>query len=354
MTTSLAQRQRFAWRALGAAIVVLPALTAGGCSADAAHSGAEAPAYASCTLVDTDFDIDDMMAIPLVTGGAHVAAIVTSEGYTKAEAGAAALTKLLAVPAQRSVPVIVGANTDRTDASIAATWGDFVLQYRALMNRLNDSLPVAPPATLDANRDYVADVTHAVASCERVDVLVIGTFSSFVGYAPALGAKLKNVVVMGKPLEGDTSQRPGNYSFNCEYDMPACTKAFRERIPGATYTWVDVPRTSCDTTPNAEGCVGKVYGPNGAMVNGLVDTGLPGALKRVLLHNPKSWDIDDWPNATYGGKSLLWDQSAALYLFHPEWFTMVGGTGGHYETTADPQAFRTLWTDATNRAATIR
>ncbi len=37
----------------------------------------------NCVLIDTDFDIDDMMAIPTVIGNRPVAAIVTSEGYTR-------------------------------------------------------------------------------------------------------------------------------------------------------------------------------------------------------------------------------------------------------------------------------
>jgi len=36
----------------------------------------------SCVLIDNDYDIDDMMAIPLVIGNKYVAAIIQSEGYT--------------------------------------------------------------------------------------------------------------------------------------------------------------------------------------------------------------------------------------------------------------------------------
>ena len=34
----------------------------------------------ACTLIDTDFDIDDMMAIPLIIGNRYIAAIITSQG----------------------------------------------------------------------------------------------------------------------------------------------------------------------------------------------------------------------------------------------------------------------------------
>ena len=34
----------------------------------------------TCTLIDIDFDIDDMMAIPLIIGNRYIAAIITSQG----------------------------------------------------------------------------------------------------------------------------------------------------------------------------------------------------------------------------------------------------------------------------------
>ena len=34
----------------------------------------------ACTLIDTDFDIDDMMAIPLIIGNRYIAAIIIIQG----------------------------------------------------------------------------------------------------------------------------------------------------------------------------------------------------------------------------------------------------------------------------------
>ncbi|MBM4360974.1 MAG: nucleoside hydrolase, partial [Deltaproteobacteria bacterium] len=331
--------------------LALAALTAcGGSSEDPTAPPTLEP---SCAIVDTDFDIDDMMAIPLVIGNQHVAALVVSEGYAKADLGAAALSRLVTTVGQRAIPVVVGEATNLSDSTIVSEWGDFVLQYRDLMHRLNDSLPAPLPPPPDAG-DYVARVGESVASCQSVDVLVIGTFSSFVNYAPALREKLGKVVVMGKPFEGDTTQPAMKHSFNCKYDIAACEKVRKEQLPGLDYAYVDVRRSDCDATPNADGCLGKVYGPNGTMVKGLVAEGLPGTLRTVLLGNPDSWNIDNWPNATYGGRSLLWDQSAALYLVNPDLFEMVEGNGGHFETTSSPDAYRQAWTDATNAAATFK
>ncbi len=81
---------------------------------------AAAPQIASCTLIDTDtdFDLDDLMAIPLVIGERHVAAIVVTEGVVKADIGAAALARLIAEPQQRQLPVIIGAATQVSEAVI--------------------------------------------------------------------------------------------------------------------------------------------------------------------------------------------------------------------------------------------
>ena len=126
----------------------------------------------SCVVVDTDVDIDDVMSIPMVVGARHVAAVVTTEGFTMPGPGASAVSRLLAEPGQRSVPVIVGAGIGRPEPDIASTFGDFVLVFRALMNRLNNFVPTAlPPAP--SRPDYVGQLVDAVVGCARVDVLLL-------------------------------------------------------------------------------------------------------------------------------------------------------------------------------------
>jgi hypothetical protein len=49
----------------------------------------------SCVLIDNDYDIDDMMAIPLVIGNTYVAAIIQSEGYTYPESSTPAINQLV-------------------------------------------------------------------------------------------------------------------------------------------------------------------------------------------------------------------------------------------------------------------
>jgi inosine-uridine nucleoside N-ribohydrolase len=338
----------FVWLTIG-----LMSLFIHGCASVNESQTSKTAAVNQCVLIDTDFDIDDMMAIPLVIGHKHVAAIVTSEGYTKPDLGAAALSRLIAEPNQRNIPVIIGASTHLDEKKIVSEWGQFVLQYRTLMNRLNNfTITAMPPSAKQV--DYKTEVTQAVSNCKSVDILIIGTFSSFVEYSPLIESKINQVVIMGKALEGDTTQRPGNFSFNCEYDMPACKKAFYEQLPKYKYVYVDVPRSKCDTTPNSPQCKGTVYGPTLKMAKKLDAEGLPNTLKQVLLGYTNSWNLDTWPNKIYGGKSLLWDQSAALYMVYPEIFKKLGGPEGHFESAVSPEEFRAKWTEATNQAKTYK
>lgn len=336
-----------------AAVAALAGLATGALPAQAAYM-----APAACTLIDTDFDIDDMMAIPLVIGNRYVAAIVTSEGYTLPAPGGAALSRLIAEPGQRPIPIILGEATHLPPADIIAKWGQFVLDYRAMMNKsfalMSTPLPPAP----QESKKYVKKIVNALAGCKSVDILVIGTFSSFVNYSPAIRSKIKNVVIMGKPLRGDTTQTPGNFSFNCEYDMTACTTAFDQQLPGLKYFYVDPARTEFDKNP--VGHEGFVYGPTLKMVDGLEKRGLPNTLRQALVGTVRGgslgpavkgadyWAIDCCFAA--GGKSLLWDQSAALFLLHADAFKKVGGVGGHYEPIVTPEQLRNFWTQDTNKA----
>lgn len=155
--------------------------------------------------------------------------------------------------------MIVGAGVHRTESDIASSFGDFVLVFRELMNRLNDFLPTALPPTPHQD-DYVHQIVDSVASCQRVDVLLLGAFTSFLNYGPAIRSKIGRVVISGRPLTGDGDLEAVE-SFNCTYDRPSCATVFHEQLPGLDHSFVDVPRSECDLTPNRAGCVGTVYGP---------------------------------------------------------------------------------------------
>lgn len=325
-------------------------------SKDGVANGTTVLEPAACTLIDTDFDIDDMMAIPLVIGNRYVAAIITSEGYTLPADGASALSRFIAEPGQRQIPVIIGASSHLPRDVIKADWGQFVLDYRSMMERAFALMSTSLPPSAPARNDFVGEVAAAVADCSSIDILVIGTFTSFIQYSQEIRPRIRNVVIMGMPLRGDPTQRPGNFSFNCEYDMNACQMAFDGQLPGLSHFFVEPPRTAFDKEPL--GHQGTVYGPTLGMVEGLESRGLPNTLKQALLGVVRDgslgaavkgadyWAIDCCFRA--GGKSLMWDQSAALFLVHPDDFTKVGH---HYEAKLSAEELRRLWTRSTNDAS---
>ena len=140
--------------------------------------------------------------------------------------------------------------------------------------------------------------------------------------------------------------------------MTACTTAFEKQLPGLKFYYVDPPRTDFDKNP--VGHENFVYGPTLKMVDGLEKRGLPNTLKQALVGTVRDgslgpsvkgadyWAIDCCFAA--GGKSLLWDQSAALFLLHADVFKKVGGAGGHYEPTVTPEQLRNFWTQDTNKS----
>lgn len=309
-------------------------------------STSTAPTQSACVLIDTDYDIDDMMAIPLVIGNKYVAGIITSEGYTYPTMSASALRQQIPQAGQRNIPIIVGASFSGGGHRDISDWG-WIPYYRDAMNRINDLLP-QPVTAAAENPNYVQDVVNATSPCASVSVLVIGTFSSFVNYSPAIQSKISSVVIMGRPLYPSRYNPDGslNYSFNCEYDLATCETAFTQ-LQTLNPVWVDVPRP-----PAAD----PQYRPSLVMVNGLVSTGLPNALYQALMSNLHTWDYEQMKvqNGGPGGNSLMWDQSAALYLVYPEVYSQkfadVGGGAYWTPDKVTPEQLNQLWTNATNKA----
>jgi len=360
--------------AIRSAITALALLTLVGCSALNIAKPNVAPLHASCVLIDTDYDIDDMMAIPLVIGNKHVAGIITSEGYTLPEAGAAALSRLIAEPGQRQIPVIIGARYPGIRDLSPWPWLPF---FRDMMNQSNGLMSGALIPSKSVQSNYTQRVVEATAQCRAVSVLIIGTYTSFINYSHAIRPKIDRVVIMGKPI-GDPSLEVGKYSFNCRYDLPACQTAMTQ-LQGMNPVWVDIPRLTKQTPPlpaTYESSKEMVEG--GVNGGGLVTTDLPGALRRALVNSQECTSkyygampvtpgaacssYSTWVPADVaagpGGESLLWDQTAALYLLHPEIFSPLNQhvvptiVNGSHEQTAE--RLRRLWTEDTNRAVVYK
>ncbi len=339
--------------------------------------------YQSCVLIDDDYDIDDMMAIPLVIGNKHVAAIIQSEGYTLPQASTPALDQLINnlpdQPKQSIIPIIVGGVQTQSPDLSQWPWLQF---FRSMMNLSNGLLP-SLPTPVQLNPTYPSEVANAVANCNNVSVLIIGTYTSFVNYSPLIKNKIDKVVIMGQAI-GDTSRTPGRESFNCAYDLAACQQAMGQLQELNTF-FVDIPRfNDCHDTMNPPAyCYNPSYamvaGDNG--VGGLVNRGLPGHLKQALMNDiqcssfytsPETighpcTSLSTWVPADVstgpGGEMLLWDETAALFLLHPEIFSLyyppdpnIPG-GLHYEPTLVNESYaqtiqelRKLWTEDSNHA----
>lgn len=340
----------------------------------------------SCVLIDNDYDIDDMMAIPLVIGNKYVAAIVQSEGYTLPEDGAAAIQKLVNElpdqPTQRKIPIIVGAKQGVNGRDLDPKW-TWIPFFRSMM-KVSNGLWTNPPTPASNDPAYLKKIVDSVSNCQSVSVLIIGTYTSFINYIDLIRNKVDKVVIMGQPIK-DNSATMDKESFNCNYDLAAC-QASMSKLVGLNSYFVDIPRLEiCHTNSSDPNC----YSPNYQMVAGgknlpgLNEGGLPKQLRQALINKtPCSWPagsnmpaipgtrcssestwVPEVVKAGPGGEMLFWDQSAALFLLHPEKFSLyyppdnpsLGGK--HYEPTIinnshaqTIQRLRDLWTQDTNKS----
>ena len=347
-----------------------------------------------CVVIDNDYDIDDMMAIPLVIANRRVAAIVQTEGYTiptQAAPAAVALVHGQRKPsAPRGIPVLVGGLQRQAPEPRQWPWMSF---FRAMMNRANGLLAVQPQAWPE-DPGYPQKLQRAVVDCQNVTVLLTAPFTSFIHYAPLILHKLNRVVITGRPITGQpiavAARESRHHFFNCLYDLLACAVATQQLKPSGTF-FVDLPGVvDCDTggvrqascyTPTYA-MVAGVAGGNGAGSRGLMTQGLPGRLRQALINpircssfytTPQSKgrpcsSLSTWEPAAVakgpGGKLLLWDQTIALFLIDPGRFSHhspggdVAAASAHYEPTLvagshakTAMALRRLWTEAANRAA---
>lgn len=270
----------------------------------------------ACILVDTDAALDDFRAIGALIRNGRVVGVVVTEGIASPAKGAMAIAHLLASAQPRpAVAVVVGGS------SPAPSRESWLPEARGNAERLNGFLAEAVPL-VEAPGALEDAVERLVSDCSEVRVVVLGPWTSFVRYRPKVGDKLRQVVTQGLPLaDVPPGRSPG---FNCRYDQTACTQANESLRPSGLGVWVDVPR---GVTPP--------YAPTAELINQLMPFGLPGTLRALLLANPNGWK-----------DTLMWDDSAVLFLLHPEAF---GPKGAHVEPTVSPDEIRRLWLRATNR-----
>jgi hypothetical protein len=261
----------------------------------------------ACTVVDTDVGLDDFRALAVLSPARDVRAVVVTEGIAGVQHGATAMSMFLASHGA-TPPVITGlASPNPPDY-------DWLPPVRAGAERLNDYLHDAVPFGGDPGR-LARDVRAAVRGCDRVELLVLGPWTSYLRYAPVLGHDV-HVVASGRSF---AENNPDN--FNCEYDLAACRTASTRLRHGV---FVDLP------APGAE----PTYDPTQAMVESFETAGMPGLLRAALLVDPSQW---------LGTR--LWDDAAALYLVRPGAFAPAGK---HLEPAVGEDAFRALLVGAVN------
>lgn len=285
-------------------------------------------------IIDTDWDIDDMNAIPSIVANKDVAAIVTTEGVSLPDVAADGLRALLSPrlgdwsQADSQIPIITGLRS-KADLSLYP----WLPPIRKSQARINDYLkkpfrPSKPPTTPFS---LAASVKEAVKDFDKVDLLLIGPFTSFAAYSEVIKDRIGKVVIMGRPLErdghsGKQHEPRKNEAFNCSYNQRACDRTFPLLVTENSY-WVNPPDN---------------YRPSFKMVNKLEKNGLPGGLRRVLLGHQESWNP---AKLKAGGSSKMWDESAAQFLLNSNGFKNVEGV---WEPAMGPRNLQRRWTRSIN------
>ncbi len=265
-----------------------------------------------CLVIDTDAGLDDFRAVAVLLPQRAPQAVVVTEGIAAVPGGSTAMAMFLA-SAPSSAPVIPGL------AAAHPPSYDWLPDVRAGAERLNGFLAQAVPFA-KRSQDMTRALTQATQHCDRIDVLVLGPWSSFVQYAPALGSKIQRVLASGRPL---AENNPDN--FNCVYDQPACEAADRLLRGQPAKAWVDLP---ADASPSPS------YAPTEEMIGRLAQAGMPGVLRAALLLDPSQW---------LGTR--LWDDTAAFYLLEPQDFAL---NGAHFEPAINEETLRRRLVKAIN------
>jgi inosine-uridine nucleoside N-ribohydrolase len=264
-----------------------------------------------CVVVDTDAATDDFRALAVLFPNRDIRAVVVTEGIASVPRGSTAIALFMA-SGQSLAPVIPGL------AAAAPPTPDWLPLAREAAEQLNTFLDDSVPFAASSDNLKLA-LLKAVKGCRRVDVVVLGPWSSFVEYARMLRPLVRQVVASGRPVKENDEE-----NFNCLYDQPACDRADEILRRFRSAVWVDLPRGE------------PPYAPTEEMVDQLAGAGMPGLLRAALKA-----DVSQWSG------TRLWDDTAALYLLAPEHFARKGG---HFEPIIDEETLRSELVEATNAA----
>lgn len=288
-----------------------------------------------CVVIDSDAGLDDYRALAVLAPNRRVAAVVTTEGLARPAEGARAMREFMKRTGL-SIPVIVGAspNTKRPYQPDPRLPG-----WRVTSETLNGLLRTETAA---ASEDIAAALEEATAGCKKVELLVIGPWTSFLRYASRLLPKVEKIVVQGRPEPDEPEGGPAG--FNCTYDHESCRTAFdllvgRQRREGPKFraNWVDIPNgpESCGSAEPAIDQMGRpryAFSPSESWIKVLRDSGgLAPVVADILASDPKGW-----------AETSLWDDLAALFMLRPQLFAV---RRGHLEPCLSAEVIRKLIAD---------
>lgn len=289
-----------------------PAPQAAQVATHSSSSGSSTTTSSACLVVDTDLGLDDYRAIAALLPSRQAKAFVVTEGVSGVQNGATTLGMFLASRGQ-TPPVLAGYSSPNPPDY------DWLPVARIGAERLDNYL-AAPVPYGQSPSAMVRGVADAVRGCTKVDLLVLGPWSSFLRYASVLGNNV-NVIVSGRSYAEDN-----NDQFNCDYDYAACRTAAGLLRYARSVVYVDLPTDKPDEL---------TYDPTMQMVQALRTTGMPGLLRTALMVDPSQW-LDS---------TRLWDDAATLYMLLPQGFAR---RGGHVEPIISESFMRTALVAATN------
>lgn len=294
-----------------------------------------------CVVVDTDVDFDDIRAIAVLAGSKQVVAIVTTEGIARPEEGAAAVEHFLG-RIGANIPVIRGESPNSHRGYVASP---DLPKWRKAAEHLNGTFGPFPNPELSAHPppSSITDrLWPLLSGCQRVELLVIGPWTSFMRYGPEILDRVDLIVAQGRPDPDELEGQPAG--FNCVYDLNSCLAAYdllvgrrQRKDRHLRANWVDIPQ-SPDAVGSAEagvdGAGRRVYpfAPTLEWATELQKAGKGAAvISEILLKDPNGWK-----------NTSLWDDLAALYLLRPEIFA---SRGGHWEPQIKAAAIRQILTE---------
>lgn len=258
--------------------------------------------FKSCTVIDSDFGIDDIRAISMIMPRFDYNILVATEGLTRTSYGVKiAETYLQNVISKYNGDVFEG------KASKQPLVSEWLKEKREAYETMNGYLPSRIPASRPRT---IADVEFKtqVEACQSITLFILGPATSFHAYKNHLKNKKVTTLAYGT----FPSPKNKNLGFNCEYDKNSCF-GLAPHIESFNMSFVKLsPKFSYYLTSNEV-----------AKMKDIVKS----------IHESKT---DTWDNP----QAQMWDDAVAMYLYHPDKFQKKGR---QLYPKLKPDDYRKVW-----------